>query len=129
MKAYMILRRMGELPQPHSVSKFWDAGGVEDVTPGRRIIPGISFWRVLCVGSWNVLSLLEDHRLPHLSDELIRLKVDMVGLSETSKPESGETNSKGFTYYCVHGQWSLCQGESHRHLQQTAGARCRGYSG
>ena len=81
----MILRRMGELPQPHSVSKFWDAGGVEDVTPGRRIIPGISFWRVLCVGSWNVLSLLEDHGYPHLSDKLSMLKVDMVGFSKTNE--------------------------------------------
>ena len=52
------------------------------------------------MGFWNVLSLSEDHRLPHLSDKLSRLRMDMVGLSETRKPGSGETNSKGYTYYC-----------------------------
>ena len=35
------------------------------------------------MGSWNVLSLSEDHRLLHLSDELSKLKVDNVELSET----------------------------------------------
>ena len=51
------------------------------------------------MGFWNVLSLSEDHRLPHLSDDLSRLRVDMVGLSETRRLGSGETSSKGFTYY------------------------------
>ena len=51
--------------------------------------------RVLRVGSWNVLSLSEDHRLLHLSDELSRLRVDMVGLSETRRPGIGETSRKG----------------------------------
>ena len=32
-------------------------------------------------------------------DELSRLRLDMVGLSETRRPGSGETNSKDFTYY------------------------------
>ena len=64
------------------------------MAPTRWTTPGVNLRRVLCVGSWNVLSLSEDHRLPHLSDELSRLRVDMVGLSG-----SGETNSKGFTYY------------------------------
>ena len=51
-------------------------------------------------GSWKVLSFLENHQLPHLSDELSRLRVDVVGLSETRRPGSGETSSKkGFTYY------------------------------
>ena len=60
---------------------------------------GVKLRRVLRVGSWNILSLLEDPRLPHSSDGLSRLRVDMVGLSETRKPGSGETSSKGFTYY------------------------------
>ena len=55
--------------------------------------------RVLRVGSWNVLSLSEDHRLPPLSDELSKLRVDMMGLSETRRSGSGETSSKGFTFY------------------------------
>ena len=46
----------------------------------------VNLRRVLRVGYWNVLSLSEDHRLPHLSDELRR-------------PGSRETSSKGFTYY------------------------------
>ncbi|KAG0728289.1 Craniofacial development protein 2 [Chionoecetes opilio] len=55
--------------------------------------------RVLRVGSWNVLSLSDDHRLPLLSGELSRLRVDIVGLSETRRPGSGETSSEGYTYY------------------------------
>ena len=51
------------------------------------------------MGSWNILSLSDDHRLPHLSDELSRMKVDIVGLSETRRPGSGEISSKGYTYY------------------------------
>ena len=52
------------------------------------------------MGSWNILSLSEDHRLPHLSDELNKLvSVDMVGLSETRRPGNGKTSSNGFTYY------------------------------
>ena len=61
--------------------------------------PGLNLGRVLRVDSWNVLSLSEDHRLPHLLDELSRLRVDMVGLSETRRPASGETSSKCFTSY------------------------------
>ena len=49
------------------------------------------------MGSWNILSLSENHRLPHLSDELSRLRVDKV--SETRRPGNGKTSSKGFTYY------------------------------
>ena len=37
--------------------------------------------------------------MPHISDQLNRLQEDMVGLSETRKPVSGETISKGFIYY------------------------------
>ena len=51
------------------------------------------------MGSWNVLSLSEDHQLLQLSDELSRLRVDIVGLSETRRHCSGETSSKDFTYY------------------------------
>ena len=74
----------------------------------RWTTPGVNLRRVLHMGSWNVLSLSEDHRLPHLSDELSRLRVDMVGLSETRRPGSGETSSKGFTYY-----WSVMSSGHH----------------
>ena len=49
---------------------------------------GVNRRRVLRMGSWNVLSLSDNQRLPHLSDELSRLRVDMVGLSETRRPGS-----------------------------------------
>ena len=51
------------------------------------------------MGSRNVLSVSNDHRLPYLSEELSRLRMDMLGLSETRRPDSGETRSKGFIYY------------------------------
>ena len=51
------------------------------------------------MGSWNILSLSMDDRLPLLSRELSRLRVDIVGLSETRRPGSGETSSEGYTYY------------------------------
>ena len=51
------------------------------------------------MGSWNILTFSEKHRLSHLSDELSRLKMNIVGLSETRRPGSGEISSRGFTYY------------------------------
>ena len=51
------------------------------------------------MGTWNILSLSDDHRLPCLSDELRRLRVDIVGLSEVRRPGSGEVSSGGYTYY------------------------------
>ena len=54
---------------------------------------------VLRMGSWNILTFSEKHRLSHLSDELSRLKMNIVGLSETRRPGSGEISSRSFTYY------------------------------
>ena len=88
---------MGEPPSP--ISNFGGASGAADVAPACWITPGVNLRSILRVGSWNVLSLSEDHRLPHSSDELSRLRVDMMGLSETRRSGSGETSSKGFTYY------------------------------
>ena len=79
---------------PSPISDFGDTSGAADVVPACWTTPGMNLQRVLHVGSWNVLSLSEDHRLPHLSDELSRLRVDMVELSETRRPGSGETSSK-----------------------------------
>ena len=42
---------------------------------------------------------LKDHRLPYQSDELNRLRVDMMGISETRRPGSGKTSRKRFTYH------------------------------
>ena len=51
------------------------------------------------MGFWTVPSLLDDYRLSHLSDELIELRVDMVGLSETRRSSIGKTSINGFTYH------------------------------
>ena len=73
-------------------------GGAEEART-RRARAGVNLRRALRVGAWNILTLSDDHRLPHLSDELRRLKVDIVGLSETRRPASGEISSGGYTYY------------------------------
>ena len=80
-------------------SDFVGAGGAADMALPRRTILVVNLRSVLCVVSWDVLSLSEDHGLPHLSDELSRLRVNMVGLSETRRPDSGETRSKCFIYH------------------------------
>ena len=78
----------------------------------------------------ELLACLQPFRgsLLNLSDELSRLRVDMVGLSETKRPDSGETNSKGFTHY-----WSgMCKGYHvkgvNRNFQRTAPISYRDYS-
>ena len=60
---------------------------------------GVNLRRPLRVGAWNVLSLSEDHRLPYLSGELRRLRVEVATLSETRRPGSGEISSEGYTYF------------------------------
>ena len=92
-----ILNRVDGPPSPHS-SSGGDAGCAEEA-PARGAGRGVNLRRVLRVGSWNILSLSDDQRLPHLSDELSRLRVDIVGLSETRRPGSGEISSRGYTYY------------------------------
>ena len=84
---------------PTPISVFGGPDGVVDVARSGLIIPGLNLQSVLHVGFWNVLSRSEDHRLPHISDELSRLRMDMVGLFETRRPGSGKANSKCFTYY------------------------------
>ena len=79
---------------PCSVLNFGGDSGVPDMA-----IPGVNLCRTLHVCSSKVLSLPEDHQLPYLLDELSRLRVDLVGLSETRRPGSSETSSKDFTYY------------------------------
>ena len=91
-----VLRGAGE--SPSFISDFGGAGGIADVAIVSWTIPGENLQRVLYVGSWNVLRFSEDHRLLHLTDELSRLRVDMVRLSER-RPGRGETSTKCFTYY------------------------------
>ena len=67
------------------------------MAPAYRTILCKDLHRVLDVGTWNVLNLLENRRLPHLSNELRRVRMDMVGHSETRRQSSDKTSSKGFT--------------------------------
>ena len=57
-----------------------DDGGPAEAAPIRRTSSGVSLQRVLRVGSWNILTISEEHRLPDPSDELSRLRMDIVGL-------------------------------------------------
>ncbi|XP_050735881.1 uncharacterized protein LOC127008208 [Eriocheir sinensis] len=75
-----------------------DRGGAEAV-PTHKTRPGADLQRALCVGSWNVRSLSDDDRLPYLSNELRRLRVDIVALSETRRPGNGEISEGVFTFY------------------------------
>ncbi|KAG0728675.1 Craniofacial development protein 2 [Chionoecetes opilio] len=92
-----IPNRVVGSPSP-TISYGGGRGGAEEA-PARRITPGINLRRVLRVGSWNVLILSDDRRLPLLSSKLSRLMVDIVGLFETRRPGSAETSSGGYTYY------------------------------
>lgn len=58
------------------------------MAPAPRSTPEVNLQRVLHVGIWNILSLSEDHQLPFLSAELIRLRIDIDGLYEM-RPGSG----------------------------------------
>lgn len=78
---------------------FGSGRGDAEVAPARGTRPGVNLRRVLRVGTWNILSLSEDRRLPFLSDELRRLRVDIAGLSEVRRPGNGEISSGGYTYY------------------------------
>lgn len=49
------------------------------MAPARRTRLVISFRGVPLVGSWSVLSISEDHRLPYLANEIREVKVDIVG--------------------------------------------------
>lgn len=61
--------------------------------------PGFNLRRALRVGTWNVLTLSDDNRLPVLSSELSKLKVEIAALSEVRRPGSGSISAGGYTYY------------------------------
>ena len=90
-------------------------------------IPMLNLWRVLCVVPWNTLSLSADHRLSHLLDELNRLSLGMVELSELRRPDNSKTNSKQFITGPGWAMFTMSRG-SNRHLSQTISLYSRGYS-
>ena len=72
-----------------------DLGAAEEM-PTRRTSSGVNLRWVLLVGPWNIPTLLEAQRLTH---KLSRLRMDIVRLSETRRPGSGEISNRGFIYY------------------------------
>lgn len=60
-----------------------------------RSCPEVYFWKALLVYSWNGQSLLDDDRLPCLSNELRKLRVDIVPLSKQWRPGRGQINGEG----------------------------------
>ena len=94
-------------PSPHP--NFWSRrGGDAEDARTRGSMSGFNLRKALRVGTWNVLSLSKDDRLPLLSRELGRLGVGIAALSEVRRPGHGEISSNGYTYY-----WSGCDNGAH----------------
>ena len=70
-----------------------------------RLRHGCNLRRAIRVGTWNVLTLADDSRLPLMSDELGRLGIGIAALSEVRRPGTGTVSVGGYTYY-----WSGCAG-------------------
>ena len=73
--------------------------GVAEVASTRSDCQRLNLRREVRVGAWNVRSLRQDDRLPLLSRELGRLRVEVAALSEVRRPGSGMTCVGGYTYY------------------------------
>merc|ERR1712035_35553 len=88
--------------QPRKTPSILRHGGCQSgaqVTHTHQATLGVNLRRALRVDTWNILSLSEDHRLPHLSNELRRLRGGILGLSETRRPGSGEISSEEYIDY------------------------------
>ena len=58
-----------------------------------------------CIGTWNVRSINQG-KLDAVKQEMVRIKIDILGISELKLTGMGEFNSDDqYTYYC--GQESL----------------------
>ena len=57
-----------------------------------------------CIGSWNVGSMNQD-KLEVVKQEMARLNVDILGISELKWTGMGEFTGEHYIYYC--GQESL----------------------
>lgn len=77
-------------PSPFFLFLGWP--GVTVAAPANRTRPDVNLQKDLHVGSWTIWNLLDDDRLPFLSNDLRGLKVDVVALSET---HSGEISGGG----------------------------------
>ena len=90
-------------------SSFSGGSGSAEEAQAPRTTPGYNLRRGLRVGAWNILSLSDDDRLPLLSAELQRLRVDIAALSEVRRPGDGQIRKDGYTYF-----WSGCGDGTHR---------------
>ena len=69
-----------------------------------------------CIGTWNVRSMNQS-KLEVVKQEIARVKVDILGISELKWTEMGEFNSDDhYIYYC--GQESLRRNGVANHSQQ-----------
>ena len=58
-----------------------------------------------CIGTWNVRSMDQD-KLEMVKQEMVRVNIDILGISKLKWTEMGEFNSNDhYIYYC--GQESL----------------------
>ena len=75
----------------------------EDVTGDRSKVQ--SFKEQYCIGTWNVRSMNQG-KLEVIKQEMARVNVDILGISELKWTGMGEFNSEDhYIYYC--GQESL----------------------
>ena len=84
------------------------SAGVAEVASTQSNCSRLNLRREVRVVAWNVRSLCLDDRLPLLSRELGRLRVEVAALSEVRRPGSSMTSVGGYTYY-----WSGCS-DGHR---------------
>lgn len=77
-----------------SVGKGWQRWYPPGVDSQR-----LNLRQVIRVGAWNISSLRQDDRLPLLSRELKRLRVEVAALLEVGRPGSGTISVAGYTYY------------------------------
>ena len=74
-----------------------------------------------CIGTWNVRSMNQG-KLEVVKQELERVNIDILGISELKWTGMGEFNSDDhYIYYC--GQESLRRNRSSRHGQQKSPKR------
>ena len=68
-----------------------------------------------CIGTWNVRSMNQG-KLEVVKQEMARVNVDILGISELKSTAMGEFNSDQYIYYC--GQKSLGRNGSSPHGQR-----------
>ena len=94
--------RRNEEPEPK-----WKRHPVVDVSGGKRQVRCCKEQH--CIGIWNVRSLSQS-KLEVVKQEMARVNIDILGISEWKWMRIGEFNSDDH-YICYHGQESLRRNE------------------